>query len=137
MLTLLSDKEINQIHGYLADLVMTADNLTRILGGAQTVSFDLEQPASPKAVQVSDTPKVQSQRKTHVSSRKRKTRAVLTEKKVAEIKQLLASGVKGNAVAREFKVHFSTINAIKMNRTWRHVQPAAATKALEIVEIRK
>ena len=131
MLTLLSDKEINQIHGYLAELVTTADNLTRILGGAQTVNFDLEQPASPKPVQVSGTPKAKSQRKTHVSNRKRKTRAVLTERKVAEIKQLLASGAKGNAVAREFKVHFSTINAIKMNRTWKHVQPAAS-KSLEV-----
>jgi hypothetical protein len=136
MLTLLSDKEINQIHSYLAELATTADNLNQILGGAQTVRFDLEQPETPKAVQVSDTPHVKSQGKTRVSSRKRKTRAVLTERKVAEIKRLLASGAKGNAVARDFKVHFSTINAIKTNRTWRHVQPAAG-KPLEIVEILK
>ena len=136
MLTLLSDKEINQIHSYLSELATTAENLTRILGGAQTVSFDLEQSTSPKPMQVSDIPKAQSHSKTRVSSRKRNTRAVLTERKVAEIKRLLASGVKGNAVARDFKVHFSTINAIKMNRTWKHVQ-AAPGKALEIMEIRK
>jgi hypothetical protein len=134
MLTLLSDKEIHQLHCYLTELAGLADNLTHILLGAQTVNLEIEQPARQKPVQVSDTPKPKSQSKTRKSSRK--GRAVLNEAKVAEIKRLLASGKTANAVAREYKVHFSTINCIKWGRTWKNIQPAAA-KPLEIVEIRK
>jgi hypothetical protein len=134
MLTLLSDKEIHQLHCYLNELTTAVENLTHILGGAQTVNLEIEQPARQKAVQVSDTPKPQSQSKTRKSSRK--GRAVLNEAKVAEIKRLLASGKTANAVAREYKVHFSTINCIKWGRTWKNIQPAVA-KPLEIVEIRK
>jgi hypothetical protein len=136
MLTLLSDKEIHQLHCYLTELAGLADNLTHILLGAQTVNLEIEQPARQKPVQVSDTPKPKSQSKTRKSSRKGKGRAVLNEAKVAEIKRLLASGKTANAVAREYKVHFSTINCIKWGRTWKNIQPAAA-KPLEIVEIRK
>ena len=138
MLTLLSDKEIHQLHCYLNELTTAVENLTHILGGAQTVNLEIEQPARQKAVQVSDTPTPQSQSKTRKSSRKGKGRAVLNEAKVAEIKRLLASGKTANAVAREYKVHFSTINCIKWGRTWKDVQPAEGRhKQLEILEIRK
>jgi len=136
MLTLLSDKEIHQLHCYLNELTTAVENLTHILGGAQTVNLEIEQPARQKAVQVSDTPKPKSQSKTRKSSRKGKGRAVLNEKKVAEIKQMLAVGKAANAVAREYKVHFSTIHAIKKGRTWKDIQPVAA-EPLEILEIRK
>jgi hypothetical protein len=136
MLTLLSDKEIHQLHCYLTELAGLADNLTHILLGAQTVNLEIEQPARQKPVQVSDTPMPQSQSRTRKSSRRGKGRAVLNAKKVAEIKSLLASGKAANAVAREYKVHFSTIHAIKKGRTWKEIQPVAA-KPLEIMEIRK
>jgi hypothetical protein len=138
MLTLLSDTEVHQLHCYLTELTGVVDNLTHILLGAQTVQFEVPTPVRQQPVQVSDTPRLksasQSQSKTRKSSRKR--RAVLNEKKVAEIKRLLAAGQQANAVAREYKVHFSTIHSIKKGRTWKNIQPMAA-KPLEILEIRK
>jgi hypothetical protein len=138
MLTLLSDTEVHQLHSHITELTQVLDNLTRTLGGAQTVQFEVPTPVRQQPVQVSDTPRLksasQSQSKTRKSSRKR--RAVLNEKKVAEIKRLLAAGQQANAVAREYKVHFSTIHSIKKGRTWKNIQPMAA-KPLEILEIRK
>jgi hypothetical protein len=138
MLTLLSDTEVHQLHSHITELTQVLDNLTRTLGGAQTVQFEVPAPMPQKTLQVSDTPRTksasQSQSKTRKSSRKR--RAVLNEKKVAEIKRLLAAGTQANTVAREYKVHFSTIHSIKKGRTWKNIQPMAA-KPLEILEIRK
>ena len=59
-----------------------------------------------------------------MSSRKGKRgHAVLTEGKVIEIKRQLAAGGKSvAAIAREFGVHITTINCIKWNKTWKHVQ---------------
>jgi hypothetical protein len=141
MLTLLSDTEVHQLHCYLTELSGAIDNLTHILGGAQTVQFEVPAPVSPKPLQVSDTPRLKSASKSQSKTRKssRKRRAVLNEQKVAEIKRLLAAGKAATAVARDYKVHFSTINCIKWGRTWKNIQPAAAAtaKPLEILEIRK
>jgi len=65
-----------------------------------------------------------SQSKTRKSSRKgRRGHAVLTENKVMEIKRQLAAGGKSVAkIAREFGVHSTTINCIKWNKTWKHIQ---------------
>lgn len=65
-----------------------------------------------------------SQSKTRKSSRKGKRGvAVLTEAKVLEIKRQLAAGGKSvAAIAREFGVHITTINCIKWQKTWKHVQ---------------
>jgi anti-sigma28 factor (negative regulator of flagellin synthesis) len=138
MLTLLSDTEVHQLHCCLTELTGVVDNLTHILLGAQTVQFEVPAPMPQQPVQVSDTPSTksasQSQSKTRKSSRKK--RAVLNEKKVAEIKQRLAAGQQANTVAREYKVHFSTVHAIKKGRTWKNIQPMAV-KPLEILEIRK
>jgi hypothetical protein len=144
MLTLLSDTEVHQLHCYLTELSSAIDNLTHILGGAQTVQFEVPAPTPPPMpLQVSDTPRTKSasksQSKTRKSSRKSKGRAVLNEQKVAEIKRLLAAGKAATAVARDYKVHFSTINCIKWGRTWKNIQAATAApaKPLEILEIRK
>jgi hypothetical protein len=143
MLTLLSDTEVHQLHCYLTELSGAIDNLTRTLGGAQTVQFEVPAPLPQKTLQVSDTPRTKSASKSQSKTRKssRKRRAVLTEQKVAEIKRLLAAGKAATAVARDYKVHFSTINCIKWGRTWKNIQPAATAtapaKPLEILEIRK
>ena len=138
MLTLLSDTEVHQLHCHITELAGVLDNLTQILGGAQTVHMQTSAPVAQQPLPSSDTPRLksasQSQSKTRKSSRK--GRAVLTAKKVAEIKQMLAVGKAANAVAREYKVHFSTIHAIKQGRTWKTIQPVGA-KPLEILEIRK
>lgn len=136
MLTLLSDKEINQLHSYMTELTTTVENLTRILGGAQTVAFDFEQPVTPKPAKVSATSAKKTQRKTRGSKVRRGGNASLSVRQVGEIKRLLGAGKSAAAIAREFKVHYSTINAIKWGKTWKDVE-AANSKPLEILEIRK
>lgn len=138
MLTLLSDKEINQLHAHLTELTSAVENLTLILGGAQTVAIEVDQPKSTSSSHLQAVPATKqrkSQSKTRKSRAGKRGVAVLTERKVAEIKRQLGVGNKSVAkIAADFGVHFSTINAIKWGKTWKTV-PAAETKPLEIVEI--
>jgi hypothetical protein len=128
MLTLLSNKELDQLRSYV-------DSINTLLDQAQTIQVEVDR-SSQKAVQVSDTR--ESQSKTRVSRRKGKRGvSVLNEGQVAEIKRQLAVGGKSAArIAREFGVHITTINCIKWGKTWKNVK-AAETKPLEILEIRK
>jgi DNA-binding NarL/FixJ family response regulator len=137
MLTLLSDNEIHQIHSHMTEMAVAVENLTRILGGAQTVAFDVQQTTDIKPAKAAATaaPKQKSPSKTRWTQ-VRKGNALLSVRQVGEIKRLLGTGRSAAAIAREFKVHYSTINAIKWGKTWKHVE-AANAKALEIVEIRK
>jgi len=139
MLTLLSDTEVHQLHCHIAELTQVLDSLTRTLGGAQTVQFEVPAPMPQQPLQVSDTPRLKSQRKTRVSHRSGRGNAVLTASKVAEIKHWLAEGKSTAALARQFHVHWSTVNCIKHGKTWKNIQAATAApaKALEILEIRK
>ena len=114
------------------------DQITKALEAArfaletsQHVQLDLTKPkqtiplpAGEKLVRTSDVQKVKSQSKTRKSSRKGKRGvAVLNEGKVIEIKRQLAAGDKSVAkIAKEFGVHVTTINCIKWNKTWKHVQ---------------
>ena len=94
---------------------------------SQHVQLDLTKPKQtiplPAGEQIVRT-KAKSQSKTRKSSRKGKRgHAVLTENKVMEIKRQLAAGGKSVAkIAREFGVHSTTINCIKWNKTWKHIQ---------------
>jgi hypothetical protein len=139
MLTLLSDTEVHQLHCYLTELTGVVDNLTHILLGAQTVQFEVPTPVRPQPLPGSDTPRTTSQRKTRVSHRSGRGNAVLTATKVAEIKHWLAEGKSTAALARQFHVHWSTVNCIKHGKTWKNIQAATAApaKPLEILEIRK
>lgn len=47
--------------------------------------------------------------------------AVLTEKDIPEIRQLLTEGVTCTSIGKQFGVKHNTICAIKHNRTWTHV----------------
>lgn len=135
MLTLLSDKEINQLHTYMTELTTTVENLTRILGGAQTVAFDVEQSTSIKPVKAA-APVQESQPKTRVYKARKASKTSLSARQVAEIKRLLRDGTSATEVARRYKVHYTTVYAIKSGRSWKNIQPAGA-KPLEILEIRK
>jgi DNA-binding NarL/FixJ family response regulator len=135
MLTLLSDKEINQLHTYMTELTTTVENLTRILGGAQTVAFDVEQPTSIKPAKVV-APVQESQPKTRVYKARKAGKTSLSARQVAEIKRLLRDGTSATDIARRYKVHYTTVYAIKSGRSWKNIQPAGA-KPLEILEIRK
>jgi homoserine kinase len=119
MITLLSDREIHQLTSYVTEIATAMDNITFIIGGAQTVTWD--QPTVTKSVLApADTAPVKSQPKTRKS--KRHARALLTERKVLDIKRRLAAGERAALICRDYKVHVTTINAIKYGKTWAHVQ---------------
>jgi hypothetical protein len=47
--------------------------------------------------------------------------AKLTDDKVREIKKLLAGGVSGLSIAKQFSVSGRSISDIKLNRSWKHL----------------
>ncbi len=124
------------------------DQITKALEAArfaletsQHVQLDLTKPkqtiplpAGEKLVRTSDVQKTKSQSKTRKSSRKGKRGvAVLTEAKVLEIKRQLAAGGKSvGKIAKEFGVHPTTINCIKWNKTWKHVQLQQSTPVVVV-----
>jgi len=119
MITLFSDREIHQLASYVTEVETALENITLIIGGAHTVHLD--EPAATKSVLAPvDKAPVKSQVKTRKS--KRRTRGSLTATKVMEIKRRLAAGDKAGAICRDYKVHVTTINAIKYGKTWNHVQ---------------
>jgi homoserine kinase len=119
MITLFSDREVHQLMSYVTEITAAMDNITFIIGGAQTVTWD--QPTVTKSVLApADTAPVKSQPKTRKS--KRHARASLTERKVLDIKRRLAAGERAAIICRDYKVHVTTINAIKYGKTWAHVQ---------------
>jgi hypothetical protein len=119
MITLLSDREVHQLTSYVTEIATAMDNITFIIGGAQTATW--EQPTITKSVLAPvDTAPVKSQPKTRKS--KRHAKAVLTERKVLDIKRRLAAGERAAAICTDYKVHVTTINAIKYGKTWNHVQ---------------
>ena len=119
MITLLSDREVHQLTSSVTEIAVAMDNITFIIGGAQTVHMD-ETAIAPTVLAPTDTAPVQSQVKTRKS--KRHARALLTEGKVLDIKRRLAAGERAAIICRDYKVHVTTINAIKYGKTWAHVQ---------------
>lgn len=114
MLTILSDTQVCA----LTDSIKTIQG---ILESSQTVNFDgpattVKAPAPVK--------QQQSQSKTHGSRRKKYMLLDLAQ--VLEIKTRLAAGEGATAISRDYKVHLSTINAIKWGKTWTHVAPQKA-----------
>lgn len=130
MLTILSNADLEQIRSHLA-------SITALLEHAQTIHVDGNAPAKSKsAVALPELPQAESQTGTHKS--RRKVRHQLTERKVAEIKRLLQEKtMTAAAIARQYKVHLTTVYSIKYGKTWQHVAPLSAKPSLEIVEIRK
>lgn len=122
------------------DQVIKALDAARFaLDTCQHVELDLTNPKQtiplPAGEQVVRTKAVrQSQSKTRKSSRKGKRGvSVLTDVKVLEIKRQLAAGGKSvGKIAKEFGVHPTTINCIKWNKTWKHVQLSQDVIAAEV-----
>ena len=118
---ILSDQQFQQITTALEQAFVA-------INACQHIELDLTKPkqtiplpVGERLVRATDVQKPESQSKTRKSSRKK--RAALTEKKVLEIKRQLQAGGKSVAkIAKEFGVHSTTINCIKWNRTWKHVQ---------------
>jgi hypothetical protein len=116
MLTILSDTQVRT----LTDSIKTIQG---ILASSQTVNFDSPSTAV-KAPVLPKPPKSQSKTR---GSKPRKYRA-LDMGQVIQIKTRLAAGEGATAISRDYKVHLTTINAIKWGKTWKHVtlQQAAA-----------
>lgn len=104
----------------------------------QHVSLDLTDPsktvALPKLAKAPASKKAESQVKTRKTSRKgRRGVSVLTDSKVMEIKRQLAAGGKSvGKIAKEFGVHPTTINCIKWNKTWKHIQLQQSTPVVVV-----
>ena len=109
MLTILSDTQVRT----LSDSIKTIQG---ILESSQTVNFD-----GPSTTVKAPAPvqKRESQSETRVS-RRRKYRT-LDMAQVIQIKTRLAAGEGATAISRDYKVHLTTINAIKWGKTWKHV----------------
>lgn len=122
MLTLLSDKETQDLLTNIQAASDIVQNLTRIIGCAQTVTLELGQSTTETVKTVKEP---QSQPKTRASRRKK--REMLREADVREIKRMLInkelSAVK---IAKRYGVHPTTINCIKYGKTWKHVEPAVS-----------
>lgn len=116
MLTLLSTKDVGQLQAYLTEIGTALENLTQVLEHAQTVQVEVEAPVRKLPVQR------ESQSKTRVSRRKRGRKA-LTAEQVAHIKGALLRGRTGLSLARAYNVHPTTINHIKLGKTWKTIAP--------------
>ena len=107
---ILSDAQHKQLTDSLAVIQNLLENSTNVVLDA----------APAKAVA---TPAVKAKRKPAARKASGRGVAVLTEAKVLEIKRQLAAGNKTvSKIAKDFGVHITTINCIKWNRTWKHVQ---------------
>lgn len=119
MLTILSDTEVSVIADFVKSITDQLGAIQGVLDASQTVAF--ETPTATVAAPPPPKPprKYQSQggsRKTH-----RKQRETLDTAQVLQIKRRLAAGEGATAISRDYKVHLTTINAIKYGKTWKHV----------------
>ena len=132
---ILSDTQARIIADSLLTISEHQQEIATILHNAQHIDLDTSSTKQTIAVpagelkRTSTSRTAKSQVKTRKSSRKGKRGvAVLTEAKVLEIRRALAMGTKSSAkIAAEFGVHVTTINCIKWNKTWKHVQLSQGT----------
>ena len=119
MLTILSDTEVSAIADFVKSITDQLGALQGVLDASQTVAF--ETPAAAVAAPPAPKPP-KKQRATRVTRKAwRKQREALNTMQVIQIKKRLAGGEGATAISRDYKVHLTTINAIKYGRTWKHV----------------
>jgi hypothetical protein len=119
MLTILSDTEVSAISGFVQAITDQLGAIQGVLDASQTVAFEtstatVAAPPAPKPLR-----KYQSQGGTRKT--RRKQREALNTVQVIQIKKRLAGGEGATAISRDYKVHLTTINAIKYGKTWKHV----------------
>ena len=103
---ILTDSQIVELNNRIGQIQRLIENAQVIKAGGAP------QPAAITEVK----PKV-------ITNRRRGRRALLTEAKVIEIKQRLASGKESAArIAQSFGVHVSTVNNIKYGKNWAHIK---------------
>lgn len=120
MLTILSDTEVSAIADFVKAITDQLGAIQGVLDASQTVAFE-----TPAAVVAAPPPppKPPKKHRTQGTTRKsrRKQREALNTVQVLQIKKRLAGGEGATAISRDYKVHLTTINAIKQGRTWKHV----------------
>ena len=123
------------------EIVKALDAARFVVDTCQHVQIDLTNPKQTiplpagEKITRAKAAKSQSQAKTRKSSRKgRRGVSVLNDAKVLEIKRQLAAGGKSvGKIAKEFGVHPTTINCIKWQKTWKHVQlPEQTVSAAQV-----
>jgi len=122
MLTILSDTEVSAIADFVKSITDQLGAIQGVLDASQTVAF--ETPTATVAAPPAPKPprKYQSQGGTRKTRKtRRKQREALNTVQVLQIKKRLAGGEGATAISRDYKVHLTTINAIKQGRTWKHV----------------
>jgi len=104
----------------VVELTNRIGQIQRVIDNAQVIKTT---PAQPKTV----TEPATSKPKAIAKNRKaRHGRTLLTTDQVIEIKRQLAAGDKSSAqIARDFKIHITTLNLIKRGKTWKDVQVPA------------
>jgi hypothetical protein len=117
MLTILSDTQVRLLADSIKTIEEQLGELRSVLETSQTVNFEV---ATEPVVSPAPRKQRESQVKTRASRRKRGYKA-LNAGQVLEIKRRLAAGEGASPLSREFKVHLSTVNAIKWGKTWKHV----------------
>tara|TARA_R110000868_G_scaffold160562_3_gene390279 strand:- start:104 stop:496 length:393 start_codon:yes stop_codon:yes gene_type:complete len=119
MLTILSDTEVSAIADFVKSITDQLGAIQGVLDTSQTVAFE-----TPTAtVAAPPPPKPPKKHRATGATRKvwRKQREALNTVQVLQIKKRLAGGEGATAISRDYKVHLTTINAIKYGRTWKHV----------------
>ena len=132
---ILSDTQARIIADGLLTISEHQQEIAAILQSAQHVDLDTSSTKQAVAVPAGELKRTanvrttKSQVKTRKSSRRGKRGvSVLNEAKVLEIRKALAAGTKSAVkIAADFGVHVTTINCIKWNRTWKHVQLSQGT----------
>lgn len=127
---ILSDTQARIIADSLLTISEHQQEIAAILQSAQHVDLDTSSTRQAVAMPAGELKRTtKSQVKTRKSNRKgRRGVSVLNEAKVLEIKKALAAGTKSAVkIAADFGVHVTTINCIKWNKTWKHVQLSQGT----------
>ena len=107
------------------ELTASIAAIQTLLANSTSVVLDAPAPKQAKTV-TATTPKT----KTRKGKGRGRGVSVLNETKVLEIKRQLAAGGKSvSKIAKEFGVHITTINCIKWQKTWKHVQLPEETAA--------
>ena len=122
---ILSDTQARIIADSLLTISEHQQEIAAILQSAQHVDLDTSSTKQTVVMPAGELKRTtKSQVKTRKSSRRGKRGvSVLNEAKVLEIKKALAAGTKSAVkIAADFGVHVTTINCIKWNKTWKHVQ---------------
>lgn len=119
MLTILSDTEVSAIADFVKSITDQLGAIQSVLDASQTVAF--ETPAATVAAPPPPKPPKKYQSQGGTRKTRRKQREALNTVQVLQIKKRLAGGEGATAISRDYKVHLTTINAIKQGRTWKHV----------------